>query len=894
MTMRQSTSLSSLSSVDKDYSAQSHYTRNNLLSGQWQSKVPERNINRNVLVSEEYVNDRQDRVIGKSDRSAGQKKKKKKHLITANLSGTRYDVVRQMVEKLGFSVTKDDDLGAYLIWNDSFVSMDRISELKSYQRMNHFPGMGEITRKDALARNLLRLQKAFPDDYNFIPKTWILPTDHSLLLGYARDLKAKKKQRTFIAKPSNGAQGHGIALYKNAEKIPQTEHFIVQEYIDKPLLLDGYKFDLRVYVLVTSCDPLRIFLLNDGLVRLCTEKYVPPSDGNVGRLFMHLTNYSVNKHSETYEKSIGVDTGSKRSIKYLNDHLRKNDYDVTLLWKNISEMIVKTMLVAEPHILHAYRMCRPGQSPASDSVCFEVLGFDFMIDRKCRPWLIEINRSPSFGTDEKIDYDIKSSLIEDTLHLLNIKVSDKRRNLANMKAEAQKRLFRTTKKGDTADMTELEKRRHNIAKRKEELKEQLNRVRKATAREDYENRNLGRFRRIFPSDDKIRQEKYCNLLMTAFSVILSGRGAAMQKEILQTYNNRLQEEDITDQIEQCEVDEKEGRIFTSQGRPPRIPKPLTSMPDNLPVTAEQCQDDDDDSDDQTESFNKRILSGGSRSRPQSIHQRSNSESPPANKSAGATGRPASNTSLQRTKSLTRIPAGNKTASSQRTGIDENILSSMVKEREEELTKKTLTALNEMRIKFPGKSDAEADNLLDRLHENMKFHKPRIASYWLVKLDSIKRRKVIDIVRSNVRAVIQRIWKCSDIDSLRLFRIFSRVFNRLLWSHGQGLWNCFASVGNSWETIFSKSSECISENEMNSCRRIVQLCKDCLLIVYQFATEAKAAPSQPTSDTEEQSPITYNGYSYLPSREAKPPPTWNPQTFSQRYSKLYQSKVEGMT
>ena len=72
-----------------------------------------------------------------------------------------------------------------------------------------------------------------------------------------------------------------INLYRNAEKIPPSEHFIVQEYIDKPLLLDGYKFDLRIYVLITSCDPLRIFLFNDGLVRLGTEKYLPPHESNI-------------------------------------------------------------------------------------------------------------------------------------------------------------------------------------------------------------------------------------------------------------------------------------------------------------------------------------------------------------------------------------------------------------------------------------------------------------------------------------------------------------------------------------------------------------------------------------------------------------------------------------
>ena len=67
----------------------------------------------------------------------------------------------------------------------------------------------------------------------------------------------------------------------------------------------------------------------------------------------------------------------------------------------------------------------------------------------------------------------------------------------------------------------------------------LMRLRKDTAREDFENRNSGRFKRIFPPDDKFRREKYANLMADAFGVFLSGRANTLQQEIHRTYNNRL-------------------------------------------------------------------------------------------------------------------------------------------------------------------------------------------------------------------------------------------------------------------------------------------------------------------------------------------------------------------
>jgi tubulin polyglutamylase TTLL4 len=74
---------------------------------------------------------------------------------------------------------------------------------------------------------------------------------------------------------------------------------LVSKYIQRPHLINGLKYDLRIYVLVTSFDPLRVYIYEDGLVRFATEKY-STSGKNLKKRYMHLTNYSVNKRAEGY------------------------------------------------------------------------------------------------------------------------------------------------------------------------------------------------------------------------------------------------------------------------------------------------------------------------------------------------------------------------------------------------------------------------------------------------------------------------------------------------------------------------------------------------------------------------------------------------------------------
>ena len=95
---------------------------------------------------------------------------------------------------------------------------------------------------------------------------------------------------------------------------------VIQEYLNSPCLIDELKFDMRLYVLVLSCDPLKIFLYKEGLVRFATQQYCPISStskrDSLSNMFVHLTNYALNKENSDFKQALSVDDdrGHKRSL----------------------------------------------------------------------------------------------------------------------------------------------------------------------------------------------------------------------------------------------------------------------------------------------------------------------------------------------------------------------------------------------------------------------------------------------------------------------------------------------------------------------------------------------------------------------------------------------------
>ena len=205
------------------------------------------------------------------------------------------------------------------------------------------------------------------------------------------------------------------------EKIFTEESVIVAQYINNPLLVDGHKCDLRLYVAVTSYDPLLIYLYEEGLVRFATVKY---ESGNqyIWNPCMHLCNYSINKFHVDYIKSDdpeAEDVGHKWTLSALLRHLRSIGQDTELLMQRIEDIIVKSILATAPGIVSGVK-----QFVKHPEACFELFGFDILIDDTLKPWLLEVNLTPSLGCDSPLDVRLKSALMSDLLTLVGIQAVD--------------------------------------------------------------------------------------------------------------------------------------------------------------------------------------------------------------------------------------------------------------------------------------------------------------------------------------------------------------------------------------------------------------------------------------------------------------------------------------
>ncbi|XP_061698579.1 tubulin polyglutamylase TTLL4 isoform X2 [Syngnathoides biaculeatus] len=334
-------------------------------------------------------------------------------LLKWKISSVTPNVVKNAIARSHFVHTKksNDWLGC---WGHHMKS-PCFRTLQEHQKLNHFPGTFQIGRKDRLWKNLSKMACRFgKQEFNFFPRTFVLPQD---ILQLRKAWKDGSRQK-WIIKPPASARGAGIQVIHKWSQMPRKKSFLVQKYLHKPYLISGSKFDLRIYVYVTCYDPLRIYIFSDGLVRFASCKY-SSSMKTLSNKFMHLTNYSVNKKNLEYQANSDDKAcqGHKWALKALWEYLGSRGVNITLIWEKIKDIVIKTIIASEPYVNSLLKM--HVRTPYS---CHELFGFDIMLDENLKPWILEVNISPSLHSNTALDVSIKGQMVRDLLNLAGFRI----------------------------------------------------------------------------------------------------------------------------------------------------------------------------------------------------------------------------------------------------------------------------------------------------------------------------------------------------------------------------------------------------------------------------------------------------------------------------------------
>ncbi|KYQ47236.1 Tubulin polyglutamylase TTLL5, partial [Trachymyrmex zeteki] len=412
--------------------------------------------------------------------------------MTYKIFQTDTKLINLLLQSHGLMEVPMNETDFNIIWMGSHPKPDILRNLMPYQKINHFPRSYEITRKDRLYKNIEAMQRSKGlRNLDFIPQTFLLPTE-------ARELISAhfRYRGPWIVKPKASSRGRGIYIVNNPEKILTDESVIVAQYINNPLLIDGHKCDLRLYVAVTNYDPLLIYLYEEGLVRFAAVKYDGGSE-YVWNPCMHLCNYSINKFHVDYVKSEdpdAEDVGHKWTLSALLRHLRSMGQDTESLMQRIEDIIIKSILATASGIVSGLK-----QFVKYPETCFELFGFDILIDDMLKPWLLEVNLTPSLGCDSPLDVRLKSALITDLLTLVGIAAVDpilRSQNLNRAAINSDKKITNYRRVQSAETLPQEKKNIRSINKSKVGLNLEQQRI-VASAKAQFERR--GGFVRIFPS-----------------------------------------------------------------------------------------------------------------------------------------------------------------------------------------------------------------------------------------------------------------------------------------------------------------------------------------------------------------------------------------------------------
>ncbi|XP_050007302.1 probable tubulin polyglutamylase TTLL9 isoform X3 [Alexandromys fortis] len=275
--------------------------------------------------------------------------------------------------------------------------------MDEHVRISHFRNHYELTRKNYMVKNLKRFRKQLEREAgkveaakcDFFPKTFEMPCEYHLFVEEFR----KNPGITWIMKPVARSQGKGIFLFRRLKDIMDWRKGTVGK---KLTIVEAQPNRANVNPSGSHYIPLRAWLYRDGFARFSNTRFTLNS---IDDHYVHLTNVAVQKTSPDYHPKKGCKWMIQRFRQYLAS--KHGPEAVERLFRDMDNIFIRSLQSVQKVII-------------SDKHCFELYGYDILIDQDLKPWLLEVNASPSLTASSQEDYELKTCLLEDTLHVVDM------------------------------------------------------------------------------------------------------------------------------------------------------------------------------------------------------------------------------------------------------------------------------------------------------------------------------------------------------------------------------------------------------------------------------------------------------------------------------------------
>ncbi|SCM04066.1 tubulin--tyrosine ligase, putative [Plasmodium chabaudi adami] len=320
--------------------------------------------------------------------------------ITINTKLARYErvLIHTCINKLNWKKCIDNTNKGILYWIGYNINdFDHYNYMKKKKIINRIPSLYMYTKKKALTFLLSHLSLIFPSLYDFYPNTFVLPENKEII----KYILNGNNKDYYIMKPDCGSMGIGVKIINkysdiNINILNGYNCYIIQRYIDNPLLMYKKKFDFRIYILLLPGKNYpKIYISRVGFARLCTEEYKKKKQ-YICNTFVHLTNYSINKDNDKYvrKKNIHDKNNNKQLLSDVFIYLKNNGYDIDDIWKQIKKITCLTSLA-----IYSYIKEKIKNNFNNNFYFYQLIGLDILLDANGKAWLLEVNSNPSLRID---------------------------------------------------------------------------------------------------------------------------------------------------------------------------------------------------------------------------------------------------------------------------------------------------------------------------------------------------------------------------------------------------------------------------------------------------------------------------------------------------------------